>query len=414
MQASIFLQRHELPFLLAVLFSGLLYQLRVTMVTNGGTDIVVADVPKTLVFLRGENPYLRDQWAAPYPPFYFLVLGSLVWASSLGPDVNFQTGFWTLRLELVAAHVLLAAFAYLVLRATGVEGAARLAVPGLFLFLPAFSHIGEAWFHGDVFGVLLVGGSLLLFGRGRWVLGFVLLGLASSFKVHPFLALPLLILWSLRWKKHTFRTVMALLLPFVLLTLLPLWFLPGYSQALIGFNTSSRPSWSFTLFVLFYTLLPTYGLTFSTLLINQVWVLVTALLFAAVAVVTWRYGLFLSAVDVVVLGIAVWLLPLRQMYPFYVLWVLVPFALRGRLRETLLVLAPYEVTSDVTSYLWGQYPGWNMSVEPLMIFFSLLSTALISISIAGCIIFVWRGARARALEGPDRVWSRGKRETLVI
>lgn len=122
---------------------------------------MVADVPKMLVFLRGENPYLRDQWAAPYPPFYFLVLGSLVWASGLGSDVNFQTGFWVLRLGLVAAHVLLAAFAYLVLRATGVEGAARLAVPGLFLFLPAFSHIGEAWFHGDVFGVLMMGGSIV-------------------------------------------------------------------------------------------------------------------------------------------------------------------------------------------------------------------------------------------------------------
>lgn len=79
-------------------------------------------------------------------------------------------------------------------------------------------------------------------------------------------------------------------------------------------------------------------------------------------------------------------------------WVLVPFALRGRLRETLLVLAPYEVTSDLTNYLWSQYPGWNISVEPLMVFFSLLSTTLISISIASCIIFVWRGARARALE----------------
>ena len=201
---------------------------------------------------------------------------------------------------LVVAHVLLATIAYVVLRAGKVEGPGRrLAVPGLFLFLPSFSNIGEAWFHGDVFGILLVGGSLLLFARERWAWGGLLLGLGASFKVHPFLALPLITIWFVGLRKPLLRNVMMLLGPFVVLTLLPLWVLPGYSESLIGYNTGLRPSWSFTPFIVFYTVLPNYyGVTLSTSLVNQIWVLMTALFFGAVAFATWRYGRFLSAVDV--------------------------------------------------------------------------------------------------------------------
>src|SRR5437762_6217548 len=51
--------------------------------SNGGSDLVSADIPKSLMLLQGENPYSVDPWASPYPPLLLLVDSGIIQTASL-------------------------------------------------------------------------------------------------------------------------------------------------------------------------------------------------------------------------------------------------------------------------------------------------------------------------------------------
>src|SRR5205807_2370920 len=42
--------------------------------SNGGSDLVSADIPKSLILLNGQNPYSTQPWASPYPPLLLLTV----------------------------------------------------------------------------------------------------------------------------------------------------------------------------------------------------------------------------------------------------------------------------------------------------------------------------------------------------
>src|SRR5207247_7418002 len=51
--------------------------------SNGGTDLVSADIPKSLMLLNGQNPYSTQPWASPYPPLLLLTVSGVIRLSSL-------------------------------------------------------------------------------------------------------------------------------------------------------------------------------------------------------------------------------------------------------------------------------------------------------------------------------------------
>src|SRR5712692_10203819 len=46
--------------------------------TDGGGDLLGADIPKSVMLIAGQNPYASNPWASPYPPFLLAVLGSII------------------------------------------------------------------------------------------------------------------------------------------------------------------------------------------------------------------------------------------------------------------------------------------------------------------------------------------------
>src|SRR5437899_13074405 len=46
--------------------------------SNGGIDLVSADIPKSLMLLNGQNPYSTHPWASPYPPLLLLTVSGIV------------------------------------------------------------------------------------------------------------------------------------------------------------------------------------------------------------------------------------------------------------------------------------------------------------------------------------------------
>src|SRR5438067_403342 len=46
--------------------------------SNGGSDLVSADIPKSLILLNGQNPYSAQPWASPYPPLLLLTVSGII------------------------------------------------------------------------------------------------------------------------------------------------------------------------------------------------------------------------------------------------------------------------------------------------------------------------------------------------
>src|SRR5438128_12698799 len=71
----------------AVILSGLLavatfQKLTLILHTNGGGDLLGADIPKSMMLMAGQNPYSSDPWASPYPPFLLAIVGSIIRVTS--------------------------------------------------------------------------------------------------------------------------------------------------------------------------------------------------------------------------------------------------------------------------------------------------------------------------------------------
>jgi hypothetical protein len=82
----------------------------------------------------------------------------------------------------------------------------------------------------------------------------------------------------------------------------------------------------------------------------------TASLFVAALGIVWSRARELNPVDIVALGLLVWLIPLRQIYTHYLIWVVVPFLMRGRLRQTLIVGSLLELANTMSSWSWDLPP----------------------------------------------------------
>ncbi len=46
--------------------------------SNGGSDLVSADIPKGLMLLQGQNPYSVQPWASPYPPLLLFIVSGII------------------------------------------------------------------------------------------------------------------------------------------------------------------------------------------------------------------------------------------------------------------------------------------------------------------------------------------------
>src|SRR5712691_12218681 len=46
--------------------------------TDGGGDLLGADIPKSMMLIAGQNPYTSNPWASPYPPFLLALVGGII------------------------------------------------------------------------------------------------------------------------------------------------------------------------------------------------------------------------------------------------------------------------------------------------------------------------------------------------
>src|SRR6266699_2002260 len=85
--------------------------------SNGGTDLVSADIPKSLMLLNGQNPYSTQPWASPYPPLLLLTVSGIIQFTSLvAPQSSVDLISQQLRLAGLFADASVALIIYLAIR----------------------------------------------------------------------------------------------------------------------------------------------------------------------------------------------------------------------------------------------------------------------------------------------------------
>jgi|GEM_PF-3125253 len=348
-----------------LIFTGLvlfmiMHGLALIPLSNGGSDLIDADIPKSLMLLHGLNPYSVEPWASPYPPLLLLVDSAIIRMAGLfDPPSSVNLISQSLRIAGLFASAAVATLIYSYVRKTTSNPITPLVSAGLFLTLPALSISPLYFFHSDTFGYPILALSLVLLADRKFLIGTSLLATATIFKIHPILALPLILVWVLRRKgrRATIPSIVASSTIVGLGLALPL-VIPGYARSVLGFNLADNGSGTtlYTLFGLANNVLPAQlQLTVTTALTDQIWLVGTFALYTVIAATVWAKARTLGPVDVVLLGLLAWLVPLKIEYTHYVVWAIIPVLMRGRLRQTIPVLALLQA-ADTLSY-WSWWPN---------------------------------------------------------
>src|SRR5437667_106927 len=265
------------PVILCGLLAATTFQkLSLILHTDGGGDLLGADIPKSMMLIAGQNPYSSNPWASPYPPFLLAIVGSIIRITSgnilLAPDTIGLISR-NVRIAGLVADSIVALLIFVTLRTRGFSGLSAFVPSAIFLALPSISLSPYYWFNSDVLGYPILAGSVLALVRGHYFAGSILLAIGTIFKIHPILAIPFVLVWLVR-KQGTPKS------------------------------------------------LPIIATTGS----------------------------------IVALGLLAWLIPLRQIYTHYLVWAIIPFLMRGRLRQTLVVGSMLELANTMSSWSWNLPP----------------------------------------------------------
>ena len=392
------------PVILCGLLAATTFQkLSLILHTDGGGDLLGADIPKSMMLIAGQNPYSSNPWASPYPPLLLATVGSIIRVTSgnitLTPDTIGLISR-NVRMAGVLADAIVALLIFLTLRTRSFSGLSALVPSAVFLALPSISLSPYFWFNNDVLGYPILAGSVLALVRGRYFVGSVLLAVGAIFKIHPILAIPLLFVWLVR-RRGTLKSLPNIITTgsILLLGLVVPAILPGYLGSVLGFNLSSGfggGTSSFTMMNLLYAIFPAvFRFSLPTVVENQVWLAVTAVLFVIVLGIVWSRARELNPVDVVALGLLTWLIPLRQIYTHYLVWAIVPFLMRGRLRQTLVVGSLLEFANTMSSWSWDLPPDPFPVMATAYGFFAT-SIVYLSVSLTALVFIVKQvGVRRR-------------------
>ncbi len=331
-----------------------------------------ADLYKISLFSMGISPYSTEPWAAPYPPFYFILSSPLYILLTDYLRLSSSDVFTSFR---IVSTLLTCVCGFLIYETVKVEGGSAEKARSLASIFMLCGLTALIYPVGDLPGLaMLSGGCLLLALRKTW-LGVLLVSFAVAFKIHPILGavLVLVSLYSLdlarkrnaqrineiavtqnqvRSSPSDFsKSLVALASVIISLMIIPILIIQDSWSSFVLFNAQNIQHYTFNV----YAALLDIGYNFAPSSVNSFTIAVdTAWLAASAALALLLARLFLNErsslrrnqgltgfelVDVLSLGILAWLLILKQTMPNYFLWALIPLLASGRTRSAVLVLA---------------------------------------------------------------------------
>ena len=85
---------------------------------------------------------------------------------------------------------------------------------------------------------------------------------------------------------------------------------------------------------------------------------------AVVCFSVWRSPERFELIDVLVLGLVAWMLPLRQVHNFYLIWYTIPFLMRGNLPKSIIMVSLQVIAAFVAPLCWVGFTDWRMLPTP--------------------------------------------------
>jgi hypothetical protein len=170
--------------------------------------------------------------------------------------------------------------------------------------------------------------------------------------------------------------------------------IPGYEQSVLGFNLSNGGNGTTfsTMIGLVNGVLPqAFQPGSSQSVYNLAWITTTATLYTIILGTVWTRARSLSPVDVALLGLLAWLIPLKIVYTHYLVWAIIPFLMRGRLKQTILVSGLAELANTLA--YWTSTPGIG-PIPGLDTFYGpVLTSVIMRLVGAGALAFVLNSLR---------------------
>src|SRR5437773_10068526 len=77
-----FVTKYALVILCGLLATTTFQKLSLILHTDGGGDLLGADIQKSMMLIAGQNPYSSNPWASPYPPLLLATVGSIIRVTS--------------------------------------------------------------------------------------------------------------------------------------------------------------------------------------------------------------------------------------------------------------------------------------------------------------------------------------------
>src|SRR6266705_5243756 len=131
----------------------IIHGIMLIQLSNGGSDLVSADIPKSLMLLQGQDPYSVNPWASPYPPLLLLVDSGIIRTASLfNPQSSVDAISQNIRIAGLVADATVALIIYICLSRKTTSQLTPLISARPFLTIPALSISPLYFFHSDTFG----------------------------------------------------------------------------------------------------------------------------------------------------------------------------------------------------------------------------------------------------------------------
>jgi hypothetical protein len=203
---------------------------------------------------------------------------------------------------------------------------------------------------GDAFGLLFLASGCYLLNKGRDLWGIFFVSLSIAFKVHPIIgAVAILAYFLFARRRFLFKKSLVVFAGTVaVFAAIPILLIPQAYDSVVGFHAVNLQMYTFNLYsglLDTFSDLASSSTSFVTDLKNYLdygWL--TAVLGAAFYL-CWlvakkvRYLRLASPVDLLSIGIMLWLVLLKQTLPHYFLWALLPLLAMGRLKSSLYLVA---------------------------------------------------------------------------
>ncbi len=357
---------------ICIFILALIYSLYVLQITDASSIFENADLYKLSLLASGISPYSTLPWQAQYPPIYFILwlVPYLIITSAAHTLSQTYIGFKALSL------VFMYAATFLVYKSLVLELGDRHKFKALFLssiFL-IFAQDSLKVLTGDSLGILLLVAGSFFFVKKRNMLGVFFVTMAVLFKIQPIIGI-LLVLVALAgrsipsFKKAFLISASSALLLFIV----PLAILSGSLSSFLIFESNSLQFYTFNIYSGIFGLLSNV-LSISNplnssaaIIIDYIWIATTLIAVAWFSFILFKRDRFKNAklVDILALGLLVWILLLKQTLPFYYIWPLAVLVLGNRIKSAAILVIGNILGSELFYYSIGLLgSSINYSVAP--------------------------------------------------